>query len=324
MLAGVGVTELEERVYAALVRTGAASPDELGSAVDAASADVDRALCALGAKGLASRQPGRVVRYVPAPPEVAIEALVAQRQAELAQAQLAATELSRQLRESPRRASGAELVEVVNGREALGRRFEQLQRSATREVIAFDKPPYAAEPGINPVELELLERGIAYRAVYDRESLSYPGQLEWLAQAMAAGEDARIGHVTMKLAIADRRLALLPIALGEADVADAALLVHSSGLLEALALLFESVWRQAIPAALALDGGSGIDGDMPLSREDRELLVLLASGLKDEAIARQLGLGDRTVRRRVSRLGELLGARTRFQLGIQAAKRGLL
>jgi DNA-binding NarL/FixJ family response regulator len=58
--------------------------------------------------------------------------------------------------------------------------------------------------------------------------------------------------------------------------------------------------------------------------QDRQLLILLASGFKDEAIARYLGWGLRTVRRRVAKLMDDLGAQTRFQLGAAAQSRGLL
>ncbi|MFJ9796588.1 helix-turn-helix domain-containing protein [Streptomyces sp. NPDC101145] len=58
--------------------------------------------------------------------------------------------------------------------------------------------------------------------------------------------------------------------------------------------------------------------------EQRELLRLLAAGLKDEAIARRLGVHVHTARRRISRLLEALEARTRFQAGAQATARGWL
>ena len=54
------------------------------------------------------------------------------------------------------------------------------------------------------------------------------------------------------------------------------------------------------------------------------MLAMLAAGLKDEAIARYLGVSLRTVRRRVATLMEELGAHTRFQLGSAAERRGLL
>ena len=59
-----------------------------------------------------------------------------------------------------------------------------------------------------------------------------------------------------------------------------------------------------------------------LSTRDQQLLALLAAGLTDQAIARKLGVALRTVERRVRRLMDGLGARTRFQAGLQAAARG--
>ncbi|MEW2115290.1 hypothetical protein AB0945_08880 [Streptomyces sp. NPDC005474] len=51
---------------------------------------------------------------------------------------------------------------------------------------------------------------------------------------------------------------------------------------------------------------------------------LLASGLTDTAIARAQGWSVRTSQRRVQRLMCSLGASTRFQTGIEAARRGRL
>jgi len=58
--------------------------------------------------------------------------------------------------------------------------------------------------------------------------------------------------------------------------------------------------------------------------EDDHLLALLSRGFKDEAIARYLGWSLRTVRRRVARLMDELGAKTRFQLGAEAVRAGRL
>ncbi|WP_197359209.1 response regulator transcription factor, partial [Streptomyces clavuligerus] len=65
-------------------------------------------------------------------------------------------------------------------------------------------------------------------------------------------------------------------------------------------------------------GGSGLSG------EDEHLLALSASGLTDRAIARRLGVAQRTVERRMRRIMDVLGARTRLQAGLQAARRGVL
>jgi DNA-binding NarL/FixJ family response regulator len=54
----------------------------------------------------------------------------------------------------------------------------------------------------------------------------------------------------------------------------------------------------------------------------RHLLRLMRTGAIDETIARELGVSLRTVHRRITRLQNLLGARSRFQLGVIACERG--
>ena len=85
-------------------------------------------------------------------------------------------------------------------------------------------------------------------------------------------------------------------------------------LVEAFTALFDLAWSTGLPVP---DAAS-------TSESDRRLLALLARGYKDEAIARYLGWGVRTVRRRVSALMDAFGADTRFQLGVAAQQRGLL
>ncbi|MFD0382334.1 helix-turn-helix transcriptional regulator [Streptomyces stramineus] len=57
---------------------------------------------------------------------------------------------------------------------------------------------------------------------------------------------------------------------------------------------------------------------------DLRVLSLLMAGLTDASVAKQLGLGLRTVQRRVKRLMELAGVTTRLQLGRHAAESGWL
>ncbi|MFK0110786.1 LuxR C-terminal-related transcriptional regulator [Streptomyces sp. NPDC091217] len=118
----------------------------------------------------------------------------------------------------------------------------------------------------------------------------------------------------VELAVADRRLALLPLTFDLTDVR--AVVVRPSALLDALVDFFELCRRQAVP----LHGEAGDE----LGDEDRSLLALMAAGLKDEAIARRLGWSPRTMRRRVSALLTRLGATNRFQAGAIAARRGWL
>ena len=58
--------------------------------------------------------------------------------------------------------------------------------------------------------------------------------------------------------------------------------------------------------------------------ERRFLLEQLMAGATDEVIARKLGIGLRTVRRRIAELMTELGVDTRFQAGVEAVRRGWL
>lgn len=61
-----------------------------------------------------------------------------------------------------------------------------------------------------------------------------------------------------------------------------------------------------------------------LSREDVELLRLLASGLPLEAVARRMNTSERTVRRRVKAICDRLGFTTSIQAVAWAARQGLV
>jgi len=85
----------------------------------------------------------------------------------------------------------------------------------------------------------------------------------------------------------------------------------------ALVQLFEMMWQQACPLPDWTPGTSPSIGE----EIDERLLALLATGMKDEAIARELGISIRTLGRRTADLLANLGARNRFQAGMQAVRR---
>ena len=321
VLEAVGITEPEERLYRTLLRHPRASAAELARSTGLSSRETRDLMAVLEEKGLVTRSPGRAQRFVPAPPHAAVELLILRRQEELERARVSAASLVEDFRAGVADDTPIELVEMISGRQAVIQRFIQIQRSAKHEVLVFDRPPYAqSPPGSNETEYEMLRRGVSYRAVYDTEALEIPGKLDEIQRTTAAGEQARtFSGLPMKIAIADREIGLLPLRLGEPGT-DEVLVVRPSPLLEAITMLFESIWERANPVSLA-----GKDDDTGgLSVPDRELLILLAGGLKDEAIARQLGVVVRTVERRVRRIMDLADARTRFQAGMQAERRGWL
>jgi sugar-specific transcriptional regulator TrmB/DNA-binding CsgD family transcriptional regulator len=309
-------------VYRALLRNGSADVSGLAQLTNLSPGALRRVVAVLEDEGLVTRLTGRRPRFVATSPHVAIGAIAARREEELARARQSVEVLASETRHR----SGSppeELIEVVTGQSALGRSFMQLNLTARHDVRAFVRPPFAADVSQPPVTQDTaLRRGVHARSVYDVSAFEIPGLLEAARKLVRAGEQARVAAVPIKLVIVDSKIAVLPLTSDDQHAAHSAVVVHQSTLLEALISLFETVWRSASP--LRWTGENLPDTDARLSCFDAEILSLLSAGLKDETVARQLGLSLRTLQRRLREVFESFGARTRFQAGFAVARHGVL
>lgn len=322
MLEPVGLGPAESALYLALIDHPHTTVPELAAATDSSPARLRRPLSRLIDSGLVTRRAGTPVRYVPAPPEVAIDALVVRRRQELENLRVAAHELGRRLDSAPA-GRGSELVELVEGQAAVRQQLARIQLGAETEVCIIDCPPYiTGQPMDNPPEWQALARGVRYRSIYHAPAIADHGRTQEILRYMAAGEQARaLPDVHMKMTIVDGRIAMIPLSFHDADTG-VRILVHSSPLLSALIACFDMLWERATPIgpdAVAVDPA----GSEP-SEIDRQILTMLAAGMKDKAIARALKIADRTVTRRLTELMNTLHATTRFQAALQASRRGWL
>lgn len=317
MLEPLGISGAENAVYLQVISDPRGTVTELAACLGMAPGRVRGLLARLVEAGLITRVTGRPARYMPAPPDVAVDTLVRRRQEELEQVRGYARTLARRLQDAPR-SRVADMIELIEGEQAVVEHVVRLQLGARQEVLIVDCPPYLYSPAPgNPQEAQSMRRGVRYRAIYHAPILDEPGRMKDLLANTAAGEHARVlPSVRMKMIIADRRLALIPVSFDATEL-HSLILVHASPLLYALVTSFEHLWEQAIPLARSHnDGGPG--------KSDHAMLTMLAAGMKDRAIARALGITERSVTRRVTHLLNTLGATTRFQAALQAARRGWL
>ncbi|WP_406497769.1 helix-turn-helix transcriptional regulator [Streptomyces sp. NBC_00846] len=127
-------------------------------------------------------------------------------------------------------------------------------------------------------------------------------------------------RVALNVLVCDDRFAVVGVTAPD-RTGHHSIVVQPSGLLDGLIGVFESYWRMAVPLPSA---GEASESGTTSMNGHRQVLSYLSAGLTDESIARELGASERTVARRIARLQEMLGARTRFQLGVQAGRRGRL
>lgn len=323
MLKAAGLGAVEESTYLDLVRRGPATVTELADRAGMTLPRTRRAVTGLHRKGLVHRTPPPQDLVVAVPPDLAVDHLIQRRREELERVRETAQRLAAESLDRVASRPADRLIEIVPIGSGVLHAFEQVQRTAREQVRVLVAPPYASEASqLNQTQLDRGRDGIVYRSVYGNEALEEPGFMAEIATYLRAGEQARLTHsVPIKLAIADRALALLPLD-WSSGTPGAAVLVHPCGLLDALAALFESIWSFATP--LTLVGTDAVAAPADISAEDHELLSLLVAGLTDEAAGARLGMSRRTVVRRVQHLMAVTGARSRLQLGWRARDRGWL
>ena len=325
----LGLDPTAERVYQELVTSGPSNAAGLAERTGLPGADVRAGLAHLAELGLITKQVGAHERYAAAPPAVALGALLAEQRHALYRAELGLASLAEAYRSASADSSARDLVEVLIGAQAVRHRFEQIQMSATAELHVMSETTHeVVASGESVAEEQAVNRGVRYHVIIERAMLDFPGAFEGLAAHMKQRQLVRVVEkVPTKLAIADRSAALLPLSDGASqDGAEpAAMFVRAPGLVRLLIGLYESVWERAVPVRLVEP--NLIDFDEPENEPtglDLRILSLLMVGATDAAIAKQLGLGLRTVQRRVAHMMDLAKVSTRLQLGWQACRRGWL
>jgi DNA-binding CsgD family transcriptional regulator len=165
---------------------------------------------------------------------------------------------------------------------------------------------------------DALGRGVTYEVIYGTQVLQDSEALRKVQLCVDAGEQARVfPQMPLNLTIVDDRWALVSARTVGGITSTAVMVVHHSPFLTGLVGVFDAFWRMAVPITSGTEP-SDMTGAPTL--ETKRLLTYLSAGLTDESIAREFGLSERTIARRISRLQETLGAQTRFQLGAQASR----
>ncbi|SDS89720.1 helix-turn-helix domain-containing protein [Microlunatus soli] len=315
MLEIFGIDEESEKVYARLLALGSAPIEKVAEEADASPEVVEGRIATLQSAGLCVRDVTGWWQVVPLPE--ALRALRAKRTAELDA--LVASADATQTRLLAMSDVGSGNLRALVGGEALRTALRDFAHNARFEICGFDKPPYEiTRPPTkewleeHSPEYQALLRGVGIRSVY------HPGfdrnRLTEMSTFHDAGERARTGDVPMKLMIADASVALTQAPASYApDQERRAILVQHPIMVEALQSLFEAIWHRSLPIDTTSGGLS--------SDPRRDLLIsLLMGGATDVAIANQLGVTERSVRRWIANLMEDLDVQTRLQLGAALAR----
>jgi DNA-binding CsgD family transcriptional regulator len=214
-------------------------------------------------------------------------------------------------------------LEVIRDPTQIREQYRMMINMAAHEVRSLNRPPFLTGGDEGAIRSQINEQeasvriGVVYKAIWWDGLFDDPEASSIAMATMANGEQARIlADLPMKLIIVDDQRAMLP--LDPTDLTDGAtLVIHPSGLLTALNSVFDTLWGLSAPILGAVRSPE-------LTEQERSILTLMVAGASDDAIGRRLGISRRTVVRHTAALLERLGAKTRFQAGAQAVRRGWL
>ncbi|MBD0744029.1 LuxR family transcriptional regulator [Streptomyces sp. CBMA152] len=323
MSATLGMEALDRTVYQRMLDQPVEGVAELAAELAVAPDDIRACLDRLFALRLVQMSFEAPGRFTVVDPVLGVKRLLDQQHDELLRRQheMASSHqaLVRILAGSGGPAQGADGVERLAGPDAVRRRLERLTLEARHEILTFltDAPrsPAALEAARQGDTLAL-QRGVTIRTVAldsvrdDTATLDHTREL-----AALGGQFRTVAALPTPLVVVDRSHAL--VAMDPADSRQGALCLSAPGMIAPLLALFERVWGGAAPLGDDAAGARYVPNE-----QEQALLTLLAHGHTDESAAIQLHISGRTARRIMASLNERLGARSRFEAGLRAARLG--
>ncbi len=315
-----GIDARGEQLYRTVLRHPNRAATEIASMLGWAAEEVERRALPLLRGGLV-----RAVdegRYEATSPEAAIERLVEAEQTRLRQRerQVLAARAAVSHFCADHLAGEAErmtpvAIDVVPA-ERWNAVLEDLIRTTSGEMLAVRLGSRTVTPNLRALIMRQLDRNRPIRTIYSSRMLEDPAEFDQVRRVASGGERSRVlPDPAIRMVVFGGEAAL--IAAQRSGPADADLIVRAPGLVALARAYFDRLWAQAasIPR---------LESQAEAPDDRRHVLELLALGVKDESIARHLGVSLRTVRRRVAELLDELGAGTRFQAGMEAVRRGLV
>jgi DNA-binding CsgD family transcriptional regulator len=164
-------------------------------------------------------------------------------------------------------------------------------------------------------------RGVRSRLLYQHAALRDRHTRSYLSELADNGAKIRFAtSVPGRSLVIDGTVALLPIPTQD-PAKHGLVVVREPNVVSWVIATFEQLWAESVPLEDALSRQSDA---AELDQTRAAILRLMAEGEKDEAISRRLSISVRTCRRQIADYMAQVGATSRFQAGVIAARAGHL
>ncbi|QEU77832.1 LuxR family transcriptional regulator [Streptomyces subrutilus] len=276
--------------------------------------------------GLLEPVPGDPERLAPVVPTVAASRAMAPIEEEIAAGRRNLQTLAQSFESADEvfraaRAGQLPSSSILRGGDLIARTIDAAVTACQSELLTAQpggrRPPQILATVVRR-NLELLDRGVAQRTLYQHAVWTHPPTAEYIRKVAEAGGNIRtVDEMFDRLIICDRKVAYIPTS---SEYPDEALEVRDPVIVWFLANVFEYTWARGTP----VDPGVSKRPEAVVSEIEQSIVRFLVAGHTEEKIARGLGISRRTVAEYISRISRRLGSASRAQLGYLIATHGLL
>ena len=222
-----------------------------------------------------------------------------------------------------RRNIAANAVDVVYDPEAIANVLMHYAETCVREVLSVRpgrNPARSSDARSNSANAYTLKRGVKMRILYQQSALRDRSSRPYLRDLAERGAQVRLANTLPgRSLVVDSEVALLPIP--HRDLRSGLAVVREPNVVAWVEATFEQLWGESTPLDVAVGGKRG---EQPVDPTRAAILRLMGEGEKDEAISRKLSISVRTCRRHIADYMAQVGANSRFQAGVIAAREGHL
>ena len=322
------LVELDTALYRALLGSPNRPLSEIADAMSRTPDELDKSIARLAEMGLLRQVDGD--RYLAVSPMLAEATVLGAEDLELG-ARRAALE---QRRDAIRRlvpdwndalstGSNEAVVDVISEPAAMANVLMHYADSCQHELLSVAPgrlPSTRIDARTRVANVYSARRGIKTRALYQHIALRDRATRAYLNELAANGARIRFApSLPGRSLVVDRTAALLPLPT-EDPAKHGLVIVRDPNVIAWVVATFEQLWSEGAPLEDMINRQQHDDTELDETRA--AILRLMAEGEKDEAISRRLSISVRTCRRHIADYMAQVGATSRFQAGVIAARAG--
>ncbi len=256
----IGLTQPEASIYVNLLRNGTLTATELSQLTGVNRTQIYPVLAGLQSKGVCTVIRGTVKKYCPVNPQQVLASFEKELDSKKNIIKGIGTELSSLFTDCSANNNPIEFLHVLNSKNSIAARINDLELGVKEHKCAFNKPPYLLNNGnhsINEIPREgnirkpekyNIERGVHYRSIFEVETDNIEEFISKMDMYEKTGENIKVSHsLPFKMFVYDNQTVLLALRnKADSSLSFTTMVFEHTDFAESMIQIFDIYWDKAL------------------------------------------------------------------------------